>query len=66
VRRGEPGPPGAFNIAGDGVTSGADIACELGVAAIPIPGRLVRAAAWAITSLPFPSPSPNGPSGWRR
>jgi nucleoside-diphosphate-sugar epimerase len=48
------GPPGAYNIAGDGVISGADIARELGLAAIPIPGRLVRAAARAITSLPLP------------
>jgi nucleoside-diphosphate-sugar epimerase len=48
------GPPGAYNIAGDGVTSGVDIARELGLAAIPIPGRLVRAAARAITSLPLP------------
>jgi nucleoside-diphosphate-sugar epimerase len=48
------GPPGAYNIAGDGVMTGVDIARELGLAAIPIPGGLVRAAARAITSLPLP------------
>jgi nucleoside-diphosphate-sugar epimerase len=48
------GPPGAYNIAGDGVMTGVDIARELGLAAIPIPGVLVRAAARAITSLPLP------------
>jgi nucleoside-diphosphate-sugar epimerase len=49
------GPPGAYNIAGDGVITGADIARELGLAAMPIPGRLVRTAARAITSLPLPA-----------
>jgi nucleoside-diphosphate-sugar epimerase len=48
------GPPGAYNIAGDGVVTGAVIARELGLAAIPIPGGLVRTAARAITSLPLP------------
>jgi nucleoside-diphosphate-sugar epimerase len=48
------GPPGAYNIAGDGVMTGGDIARELGLAAIPIPGRLIRAAARVITSLPIP------------
>ena len=49
------GPPGAYNIAGDGVMTGVDIARELGLAAIPIPGRVVRAAARAITRLPLPA-----------
>ncbi len=48
------GPPGAYNIAGDGVVNGVDIARELGLVAIPIPGRVVRTAARAITSLPLP------------
>jgi nucleoside-diphosphate-sugar epimerase len=48
------GPPGAYNIAGDGPMSGVDIARELGLAAIPIPGAVVRTAARAITSLPLP------------
>jgi nucleoside-diphosphate-sugar epimerase len=48
------GPPGAYNIAGDGVITGVDIARQLGLAAIPIPGGLVRAAARTITLLPLP------------
>ena len=35
--------------------TGADIARELGLAAIPIPGGLVRAAARAVTRLPLPA-----------
>jgi nucleoside-diphosphate-sugar epimerase len=49
------GPPGAYNIAGDGVMTVVDIARELGLAAIPIPGGLVRAAARTITFLPLPA-----------
>ena len=41
------GPPGAYNIAGDGVLSGADVARELGLTPVPIPGRLAHAAARA-------------------
>jgi nucleoside-diphosphate-sugar epimerase len=48
------GPPGAYNIAGDGVLTGADVARELGFAPIPIPGRLVQGASRAISSLPWP------------
>ena len=48
------GPPGAYNIAGDGVVSGADVARELGLAPIPIPGRIVETAARAAASLPWP------------
>ncbi len=46
------GPPGAYNIAGDGVLSAADIARELGMSPIPIPSRLVQGAARAAVSLP--------------
>ena len=46
------GPPGAYNIAGDGVLTGADVAGELGLAPVPVPGRLVRAAARAAAALP--------------
>jgi nucleoside-diphosphate-sugar epimerase len=49
------GPPGAYNIAGDGVLSGADLARELGLSPIPIPGRVVHTAARAAASLPKPS-----------
>jgi nucleoside-diphosphate-sugar epimerase len=53
------GPPGAYNIAGDGVLSGADVARELGFTPVPIPGGVVhgvaRAAAAALP--PFAPPS---------
>jgi nucleoside-diphosphate-sugar epimerase len=50
------GPPGAYNIAGDGVMGGAEVARELGLAAIPVPGGLARTAARAVTRLPVPTP----------
>ena len=46
------GPPGAYNIAADDVLTGADLARELGLAALPVPGRLVHAAARAAAALP--------------
>ncbi len=52
------GPPGAYNIAGDGVLTGADVARELGLAPIPIPARAVHAAARAAASLPRPPGAP--------
>jgi nucleoside-diphosphate-sugar epimerase len=48
------GPPGAYNIAGDGVLSGADVARELGLAPIPIPGRFVQTAARVASRFPMP------------
>jgi nucleoside-diphosphate-sugar epimerase len=48
------GPPGAYNITGDGVLTGADVARELGVLPVPIPGRLVNAAARAVARIPQP------------
>jgi nucleoside-diphosphate-sugar epimerase len=48
------GPPGAYNIAGDGVMTVPEIASELGLVPIPIPGALVRVTARALTSLPLP------------
>jgi nucleoside-diphosphate-sugar epimerase len=50
------GPPGAYNIAGDGVLSGADVVRELGLLAVPVPGRLVRTGARAVAALPFAPP----------
>jgi nucleoside-diphosphate-sugar epimerase len=50
------GPPGAYNIAGDGVLTGLDIARELGLLALPMPGRLVQAGARAVAVLPFAPP----------
>src|SRR5918912_126691 len=48
------GPPGAYNIAADGVLSGTDIARELGLAPISIPARVLHRAAGAAASLPKP------------
>jgi nucleoside-diphosphate-sugar epimerase len=50
------GPPGAYNIAGEGVLSGADVARELGLAPLPAPRRVVQAGARAIAALPFAPP----------
>jgi nucleoside-diphosphate-sugar epimerase len=47
------GPPGAYNLAGDGVVRGPDIARELGLAAVPMPARPAHAAARAVAALPF-------------
>ena len=54
------GPPGAYNIAGDGVLSGADVIRELGLAPLPVPARAVYAtarAAAAVPRLPFMPPA---------
>jgi nucleoside-diphosphate-sugar epimerase len=45
------GPPGAYNIAGDGVLSSTDVVRELGFTAVPVPGRLARDPARALTAL---------------
>jgi nucleoside-diphosphate-sugar epimerase len=39
------GPPGAYNIAGDGVLSTLDVARELGLVPVPLPPRPVRSVA---------------------
>lgn len=52
------GPPGAYNIAGEGVLTGADVARELGLSPLPIPGRLVHAAARAVSWIPRPPGMP--------
>lgn len=46
------GPPGAYNIAGDGVVTGADVIRELGLTPVPIPGVVARTVARGLTSLP--------------
>jgi nucleoside-diphosphate-sugar epimerase len=45
------GPPGAYNIAGDGVLSTVDVMRELGFTAVPAPHLLARAPARVITAL---------------
>src|SRR3954464_15359490 len=47
------GPPRAYNIAGEGVVSGAELAREFGFTPLPVPGRPVQAWARAVASLPF-------------
>jgi nucleoside-diphosphate-sugar epimerase len=48
------GPPGAYNIAGEGILTGADVAREFGLTPIPVPARAVHAAARAAAALPKP------------
>jgi nucleoside-diphosphate-sugar epimerase len=47
------GPPGAYNLAGEGVLTGADIARELGLTPVSFPAGPVRAAAGTIAAAPF-------------
>jgi nucleoside-diphosphate-sugar epimerase len=54
------GPPGAYNIAADGVLTGTDIVRELGLSPIPLPARLVHAAARTAAAVPMPSFVPPG------
>ena len=46
------GPPGAYNIAGDGVVTAADVLRELGLAPLPVPGALAQGAARAAMLIP--------------
>ena len=57
------GPPGAYNVAGDGVLSAVEIARELGLAPLPVPGGAVRAAARALAAVPLPAAAPPV-TGW--
>ncbi len=52
------GPPGAYNIAGDGVLTGTDITRELGLAPLPIPAPAIHVMARAAAALPRPSFAP--------
>jgi nucleoside-diphosphate-sugar epimerase len=52
------GPPGAYNIAADGVLTGTDVVRELGLTPLPVPSRLVQGAARAAAALPRPSFAP--------
>jgi nucleoside-diphosphate-sugar epimerase len=57
------GPPGAYNIAADGILTGADVAREAGLAPLPIPGRPVQQVAKllaAVPNTPFTPPA----TGW--
>ena len=50
------GPPGAYNLAGDGVLSVHGVARELGLLPLPVPRRAVQAGARALAGLPFAPP----------
>jgi nucleoside-diphosphate-sugar epimerase len=50
------GPPGAYNIAGDGVLTAADVAREFGALPIPVPAAPAQFAARAVARLPFLPP----------
>jgi len=50
------GPPGVYNITGDGVLNGAQVLRELGLTPIPAPARLLRTAARGVAALPFAPP----------
>ena len=54
------GPPGAYNIAADDVVSVVDLARELGLVPLRVPGTPVAAAARAVARLPFLPPV----AGW--
>jgi len=51
------GPPGAYNIAGDGQLTAVDVARELGLRAIAVPQAPVQAAARVLAALPFAPPA---------
>jgi nucleoside-diphosphate-sugar epimerase len=51
------GPPGAYNIAGDGVLTAADVAREYGALPLPVPAGPAQLAARAVSRLPFLPPS---------
>ncbi|GAB3304952.1 NAD-dependent epimerase/dehydratase family protein [Geodermatophilus aquaeductus] len=50
------GPPGAYNIAGDGVLTAADVAREYGAVPLPLPAGPAQLAARAVSRLPFLPP----------
>lgn len=50
------GPPGAYNIAGDGVLTAADVAREFGAIPLPLPAGPAQVTARAVAALPFLPP----------
>jgi nucleoside-diphosphate-sugar epimerase len=46
------GPPGAYNIAGDGVLTAADVLRELGLTPLPLPAAVAQGAARAAARIP--------------
>ncbi|HUA44630.1 MAG TPA: NAD-dependent epimerase/dehydratase family protein [Solirubrobacteraceae bacterium] len=52
------GSPGAYNVAGDGVVTVADVVRELGLMPLPIPAGVVQGVARAAASISLPSFAP--------
>jgi nucleoside-diphosphate-sugar epimerase len=57
------GPPGAYNITGDGVVTGTDLARELGFLPVPVPSGIVEQVARGLAGLPLPDVVPPV-AGW--
>ena len=51
------GPPGAYNVAADGILTSADVAREFGLLPLPMPAAPARIAARAVAALPFLPPA---------
>jgi nucleoside-diphosphate-sugar epimerase len=51
------GPPGAYNVAADGILTSADLAREFGLLPLPLPAGPARLAARAVAALPFLPPA---------
>jgi nucleoside-diphosphate-sugar epimerase len=51
------GPPGEYNITGDGVLSMRDVAREFGLLPVPLPTGPTKAVARAVAALPFAPPA---------
>ena len=51
------GPPGAYNVAADGILTAADVAREFGLIPLPIPAGPAQFAARAMAALPFLPPA---------
>jgi nucleoside-diphosphate-sugar epimerase len=52
------GPPGAYNIAGDGIVTAADVVRELGFTPVTVPAGIAQSAARAASQVPLPSFAP--------
>jgi nucleoside-diphosphate-sugar epimerase len=50
------GPPGAYNVAADGIITASDIVRELGMLPLPLPVRFAQFAAASLTAVPFLPP----------
>jgi nucleoside-diphosphate-sugar epimerase len=51
------GPPGAYNVAADGILTAADVAREFGLIPLPVPAGPAQLAARAMAALPFLPPA---------